>query len=344
MSTTDRAFIKAFARQQSDASAGRKRRQTPNCERSRPGEGDSTAQRRPEDIPPGDARGSADPARDQPATVYARHAAGQMPPAPHFDPAHTGARNVVRPLSHFSRGDAVDEDFQPAVRVESFTWPGTCRRLVRQMPNAWDGVVSRLLEQNPMRGSQVVGIAGCRRGAGCTTVLLCLAKRLTELGVSIAMVDADLGRPDLARQLAVAVQSGWDDVLRDGLPLRDVMVESRSDRAVLLPTREPMPAAQQGTGGLPASISLGVLRRHYRLVLVDLGPLLDVPYEPLAMGLIGQAGIDSVLLVHDVRQPNEVDRLQATSRLHQAGTTVIGITETFAAVDRGGVAANPSPT
>ena len=74
-----------------------------------------------------------------------------------------------------------------------------------------------------------------------------------------------------------------------------------------------------------------------------MGPLLDVPHVPLALGLVERAGIDTVLLVHNMRQPNAVDRLQATSSLRQAGATVIGITETFATSEISGVASTLSP-
>ncbi|MFV2070240.1 MAG: hypothetical protein ACC645_25000 [Pirellulales bacterium] len=364
MSTTDRAFINAFARQRPDGSAPLEQAAAKPAEDDpivgatiselprdndladqvplvrdlvsvEPAQCDLATQRGPEDEVPEDERSehereNVDPAGDEPARVYARHDAARTPPAPHFESVEATVGNVSRPLSHFSHGNSVDEAFRPAASVEGFAWPDTCCRLVGQMADDWDGAVSRLLDHGRDGTGQVVGIAGCRRGAGCTTVLLCLARRLAELGVSVAMVDADLGQPTLAQRLGVVVKTGWGDVLRDGLPLCDAMVQSTTDRAALLPARRPMPVAEQGVRSLPASIGLRVLRSHYRLVLVDMGPLLDVPREQLALGLVERAGIDTVLLVHDMRQPHAVDRLQATSRLRQAGTTVIGITETFA--------------
>ena len=89
-------------------------------------------------------------------------------------------------------------DFKPAWQVDRFTWPRVCRRLMARAAEEFDRLADALLAANA-RGQKVLAMAGCCRGEGATTLLLCAARRLAERGVKLVLVDADL-EPASARQ------------------------------------------------------------------------------------------------------------------------------------------------
>ena len=160
--------------------------------------------------------------------------------------------------------------------MDHFTWPRVCRRLIARAAEELDRLADALLAANN-QGQKVLAIAGCRRGEGATTLLLCAARRLAERGVKPVLVDADLGRPRLAKRLGVQPQIGWDETTEEeGRSLDQAIVEATANNVALLPAREP-PAECGRPAGDPSRLAacLEILQNHYDMVLVDLGPLED---------------------------------------------------------------------
>lgn len=94
------------------------------------------------------------------------------------------------------------QQFRPAWQVDHFSWPKLCRRLIARAGEELDRLADAMLEVHK-QGNRVLGIAGCHRGEGATTLLLCAARRLAERGQKTVLVDADLTRPRLAKRLGL---------------------------------------------------------------------------------------------------------------------------------------------
>ena len=163
--------------------------------------------------------------------------------------------------------------FKPAWQVERFTWPRVCRRLTARAAEEFDRLADALLAANA-RGQKVLAMAACCRGESATTLLLCAARRLAERGVKLVLVDADLARPRLAKRLGVEMQSGWNETPdHDATFLANAVIEAAANNVALSAIREPKDEAG------PAAIvrgwppGLDILKGHYEMVLVDLGPL-----------------------------------------------------------------------
>jgi Mrp family chromosome partitioning ATPase len=234
--------------------------------------------------------------------------AADQPPAVE-EPA-TEATAVILPLG---------EAFRPAFQVEQFAWSAGATRLGRaagiQLDRLADGLAGRLAE-----GRRVAALAGSRRGEGCTTLLLCAARRLAERGLKVIMVDADFDTPALGRRLGLLPQTGWEDVLTGGLPVGEAVIESHADGLAVLPLRGPLAA---DADALPAGQTFATLRKHYDLVLVDLGQL-----DAVAQ-CVARQGIEAVVLVRNVRltPPEEVARIG--DRLAASGVWEAGVAENF---------------
>lgn len=218
--------------------------------------------------------------------------------------------------------------FQPAYQVDQFAWSPTAGKLSLsagiQLDRLADGLAGGLSE-----GQNVIGLGACSRGEGCTTLLLCAARRLAQHGLNVLLVDADFDHPCLARRLGLMPETGWEDVLAGRVPVAEAVVESIQDRLSVLPLRG-LSAEQDCSAGIavdPAA-SLAPLREHYDLVLVDLGELNEgrpagQPLEAAAQWL------DAVVLVHNVRSTPQTELMQTRSRLQVAGIAEVGIAENF---------------
>ena len=223
-------------------------------------------------------------------------------------------------------------DFRPGWQVDCFSWPRVCRRLIARAAEEWDRLADALVTARD-RGQKVLAIAGCRRGEGATTLLLCAARRVAERGVKAVLVDADTVRPRLAKRLGVEPQLGWDQTSQeDGKSLAYAVVEATENNLAVLSN---CPIEEDGPPGDWSRLGscLATLRDHYEMVLVDLGPLEN--NQPIGDSLFRAAGrnIDAVLLVHNGRITPHQDLSEVQRQLTVAGIHVAGIIQNFVAAD-----------
>ncbi len=224
------------------------------------------------------------------------------------------------------------ELFQPAWRVDHFTWPKVCRRLIARAAKELDRLADALAAASA-RGQKVLAIAGYRRGEGATTLLLCAARRLAERGIRLALVDADLTRPRLASRLGVQPQVGWDEGAADEEgSLAQAIVEAAANNMALLPARE-RPAVNSRPADLSSRLArcVELLRGQYDLVLVDLGPLEDAGLANGRPAWAVPGTINGVVLTHDQRITSEEELIDIERQLAAADVTAVGIVENFVA-------------
>jgi len=155
---------------------------------------------------------------------------------------------------------------------------------------------------------------------------LCAARRLAERGINAVLVDADLAHPRLAKQLGVQSQLGWNETSdEEGRTLDQAIVEAVANNAALLSAAESFgETAASDLSRLPGC--LDVLREHYDMVLVDLGPLEGIR-------LANVDGIDAVVLVQNRRITSEDHLLTFAQKLAAASINVVGIVENFVLED-----------
>jgi Mrp family chromosome partitioning ATPase len=204
-----------------------------------------------------------------------------------------------RPLSEFARrAPVVEPPFKPALEVDRFGWSPICERLVRDYSDCLDSLVQTLMAADDA-GRSIIGIAGAIRGVGCTTLAACAARLLVAAGKTIALVDGHFMAPGLARQLGLTVQTGWEDVLSGGAPLGEAVIHSLADQLVVLPLVSGGVAAAEKLDSIHASVTAGVLRYHYDIVLVDLGAITDAAQGAIARRIARQCRLDGVVIVSE---------------------------------------------
>jgi Mrp family chromosome partitioning ATPase len=236
------------------------------------------------------------------------------------------------PAATSNQKPTAPREFKPAWQVERFTWPRVCRRLMGKADNEFDRLTDALMAASS-RGQRVLAMAGCHRGEGATTLLLCAARRLADRGVRLVLVDADLARPRLAKRLGVQPQVGWNETSEaEGAPLSDAVVEATSNGLALATVHDPASTSGHTTGDWSLlAPCLEALKDHYEVVLVDLGPLENIESIGEALGRVVDGRIDAVLLVHNGRVTS-AERLDIIEReLTAAGVTLAGMIENFVA-------------
>ncbi len=236
-----------------------------------------------------------------------------------------------RPLSTFVPSEqAEQEGFKPAMEVDGFRWPAVCDRLAHQHQTLLAPVVDRLLTAAD-EGQSLVGFLGAEPDAGCTSMLLSVARLLATKGKTVAIVDGEFYKaaqsssPDLAGHLGVAVACGWEDVLAGRVPLAEGVIRSLGDGISILPLAGRGEACEPFRG-IQASVTAGVLRYHFDLVLFDLGCAADERQAAAAQTIIQHCRLDATLLVTSA--PNSTATMQQAITLATAPETIcLGVLE-----------------
>ncbi len=268
-----------------------------------------------------------------PPAVGEEMESGAPVPADYAGFAPAGSEQAPRVLPTLAASPPTPQPFKSGWQVDQFTWPRLCRRLIARAAGELDRLADALMAAN-MQGQKVLAVAGYHRGEGATTLLLCAARRLAERGIKPVLVDADLAQPRLAKRLGVQPQFGWDETEEEeGRSLDQAIVEATANNVALLPAREPSAEGHRPAGD-PARlpVCLGILREHYDMVLVDLGPLEEAESAQDAMRRTARL-VDAVVLVRNHRLTSAERLAACQEQLTEAGTVVVGIVENFGAAD-----------
>jgi Mrp family chromosome partitioning ATPase len=165
-----------------------------------------------------------------------------------------------------------------------------------------------------------------------------LARRLAATAVKVVVVDADFEVPQLAARLGMTVQSGWENILADGLPVWDGLVESINDRVALLPLApRPTNSAGQPTPAEFVAKHADAIRRHldalskeFDVVLVDAGAVKAVRPDAKPRGPLALAGsLHAAIMVSDARTSAPGRTAELQRRLLEAKIIPLGIAENF---------------
>jgi Mrp family chromosome partitioning ATPase len=308
MSTTNRAFIKAYRQDPAE--------QTPV--------GGSA---------PTILNQNAAAARSATVAAASSTTSASAPARPNFDTQRSGPKRplstfIARPQVAAPPAQDVDANFlEPGTTVASFQWPKICRALNQQTGPQLDRLADVLRTQADA-GHSLIGVMGLFPRVGATTATLCLASRAARRVRRAIVVDANLCRPRIAPWLEVVPTVGWEEVLKHASPLADAVIRATDDNLDLLalgakPAKNPQPIAE----GLQAAVSAGVLRHAYDLVLIDLGAFFDPTSQPVLLELVRNMGIDTVIAVAGPESADPRDMATITEYFEPLNCQLMGTIE-----------------
>ncbi len=246
-----------------------------------------------------------------------------------------------RPLSSFAPEPVAEPplliaepSFVPETTISAFRWPQVCRALWERYSDQYEHIADQLLSRaarEPGRGT-IFGVGSLHAGDGATTTTLCLAVALAARKRSVILVDANFRAPRLAGLLGVQPSTSWQDVLEQGLPVAEAVIRSDSDGIDLLPLNVREPNAREPNGaqlaaGLQTTITAGVLRYAYQIVLVDFGAILAPRSFATISALLANMRIETAVAVTDPKHAERDDFDVAGELLDETGCELLGLIE-----------------
>lgn len=186
------------------------------------------------------------------------------------------------------------------------------------LSEAYRTLRTSVLYLHPDARMQVLVVTSAVKGEGKTTTVLNLAVALAQGGERVVVVDADLRRTSVARELGLEGAVGLTTVVTRRVELGEAL-QTWQDLFWVLPSGELPPNPSEIVGSQSMAQVLDELRTSYDVVLVDTPPVLAVTD---AVALSTQA--DGVILVgHAGSTPRQV-LAEARRRLDGVGAPVVG--------------------
>jgi Mrp family chromosome partitioning ATPase len=320
MSTTNRAFIKAYRQDTADPSpAGGS---SPNARD--PG----GALRREAAVQTASAAGGQSHSSYLPQSGTQKLPLSSFisnTPSPQPSPGGRGSVGTTE-----GRGGELTDDknfLEPGTTIAAFQWPKTCRRLGLQSSPQLDCVVD-LLRAQADAGHSLVAIMGLFPRVGATTAALCLAARAARRVRRVMLVDGNFCHPRIAAWLDVAPTVGWEEVLQHAAPLADAVIRSTDDNLdVLALSTKAAKDPQALASGLQAAVTGGVIRHAYDLALFDIGTFFDPLSQPVVLELARNMGIDSIVAVSGSEPADPRDLATIGEYLEPSGCQLLGTIE-----------------
>lgn len=158
-------------------------------------------------------------------------------------------------------------------------------------------------------------------GEGKSTASVALATSLSEAGNRVALVDADLRKPQIATMLGLDDTVGLTDLLVNRAELGDALQPvGESDRLWVLPSGSTPPNPAELLGSAQFAQLVELLRRHFDYVVIDSPPVLPVS-DALVLSRLSD-GVILVVAVESVRRPQLETCINT---LQQVDAPVIGV-------------------
>ncbi len=267
------------------------------------------------------------------ATINSSHAV----PRPHFDAAAAAPKadqveerrtppDVEPTRSSKGGGRPVEREFRPAWEVDNLEWPHTVQRLFTEQANRFDSLVAKMV-QLADSGAKRIAVVGNAPGAGATTLTLCLARRLSEVVEKVALVDGNLDNPQLATELDVHLEAGWEDVLAGKQVAEETAVASVEDGITVLPVMTADAALLADTVAERTAIVLQDLAMNHDVVVLDAGPVRGGVASVIADR--EKPTVDAAIVVCDARHPVELGLRETVAELAAHGITTVAVAENF---------------
>jgi polysaccharide biosynthesis transport protein len=156
----------------------------------------------------------------------------------------------------------------------------------------------------------VLAVTSATLGEGKTSVSTNLAVVLSRAGHRVALIDADLRRPRVAKFMDIPAGPGLTDVLIGNVRLEDALVLRDDGRFAILPAGTVPTNPSEALGSSTMKEILGRLSEEFEFVIVDTPPVI-----PVTDALVLAPWVDGLILVARLGEttPDRLERAQAAT-------------------------------
>ena len=225
---------------------------------------------------------------------------------------------VVMPHVTDRKIQPIVSEVKPVPDLSKFQWSALSDSLKQTASNQIRMLTDHLIVQSN-QGIKGICFKGVFPEDGCSTILLCAVRALTERKHRVLLIDAHYRHIDLPKQLNLLgnLDSGNEVLTLNEYLGMWVWQESRTVKENTAMLTEVMAAS----------------REDYDLMLLDCGSLTESPLTEF-VELWNQIEADGVILVPNVKQPKEISMSHIADRLRQHHIHLIGITENHVQIKR----------
>ena len=171
---------------------------------------------------------------------------------------------------------------------------------------------------NPDEPPRALVITSAKAAEGKSTTAINLALALAQDGLQVAIVDADLRDPDLAKQLKMKPTVGLTDVLTGDVELETAMYGFRPSLDVLFAGAVP-PNPSELLGSQRMASIIEELSDRYDYVIFDAPPVL-----PVTDAVVLATQVDGALMVVREGRTSRAAAADAARRLKGVNANLIG--------------------
>jgi Mrp family chromosome partitioning ATPase len=200
---------------------------------------------------------------------------------------------------------------KPSVDISTFQWSAPLDSLMQTASNQIRMLTDHLVVQSNQE-IKAICFKSVFPGDGCTTILLCAVRALTERKQRVLLIDTHNRHIDIPKQLNLSgdLDSGNEILtLHDDLGLW-VWQESKSAEENMMRLAE----------------IIATHREHYDLILLDSGSVTESPLMEF-VEFWNRIGADGIVLVSNTKHPSEIPVSHIAERFRQHHIHLIGITE-----------------
>ena len=169
---------------------------------------------------------------------------------------------------------------------------------------------------------RLVGVTSSTQGEGKSTSVSIFARTLSDLGLKVLVVDADMRLPMQARYLGIASGEGFSSVLSDSsIPISSLII-SLEENLDVLPAGPKPPDPAKLLNSTRCSEVINELRAmsDYDIILFDAPPCLMLS-DPILLG----EKLDGILFLVGLGKVNRNLAPQAARRIKATGVDLLGI-------------------
>jgi len=170
----------------------------------------------------------------------------------------------------------------PSMKEEGFR-SGNPARFNRQdidqiYSESLKGLRARIEHKIDTGGLQVLAVTSAVAGEGKTLTAINLAANLASTErKKVLLVDLDLRRSAIARELDIDAGPGLSEFLMDSIPMEKVIRNSLMPGLSVIPGGQPLPSPADALAGDRFRSFLRNLRQEFDIVILDTPPVLAVP-------------------------------------------------------------------
>jgi len=167
---------------------------------------------------------------------------------------------------------------------------------------------------------KVLLVVSSKPSEGKSFTSMCLAANFAQLGMRVLLIDADLRKASLHRELGVAGDRGLSNVLTGAMSPEEVAHENVVPGVTLIASGPLPPNPAELLAGPRFSALLSTAAENFDLVVIDGPPVMGLADAPL-LGSI----VDGALLVVDSSGTRRRLVQAAIKRLHFSRTNLLGV-------------------